>query len=195
MCLEQDTILELLHMSCPENFGCSSQLRKFVAGFRFYSSFTKYTNTCAHKTAGSHSGTSARTHAPPSSSRYSPCMPLSQMESLMHCEGHRWLAGRDSIGAAAMTPLGRLGRQWNQTGLICPQDWRYQQPQSLLRMRSLSRPSPDLYHTWTKVSGSVAAWVSECKVVGVCVWTSAIVGEAFECEWMSVCVLYLPSTL
>lgn len=43
----------------------------------------------------------------------------------MDFKGHQRLAARDSICAAAMTPLGRLGRQWNQTGLIFPQDWRY----------------------------------------------------------------------
>lgn len=43
----------------------------------------------------------------------------------MILKGHQWLTECDNISAAAMTPLGRLGRQWNQTGLIRPQDGHY----------------------------------------------------------------------
>lgn len=36
----------------------------------------------------------------------------------MDFKGHRWLAGRDSISAAAMTPLGGLGRWSRRTDAI-----------------------------------------------------------------------------
>lgn len=68
----------------------------------------------------------------------------------MDFKGHRWLAGRDSISAAAMTPLGQLGRQWNQTGANLPAGLTLSAGSSLLRMRSLSRPSTDPYRARTK---------------------------------------------
>lgn len=79
------------------------------------------------------------------------------------------------------------------------------QVSSLLRMRSLSRPSPDPYHAWTKklsVCWSVRA--SECKVVGVFELRRLLgrLSKAFKRMCVcggglhsTVCKLYLPSTL
>lgn len=93
-----------------------------------------------------------------------PLRTLNQMESSMDSKGHRWLAGPDSIIAAAMTPLGRLGVEsdWNNqtAGLTLSAG------SSLLRMRSLSRPSPDLYRCWTKSECVLDVRVCGCKLVG-----------------------------
>lgn len=63
MCLEQDTIPELLHLSCSENFVVlgSSQLSKCVAGSDFIHHL-KNTQTHSHTKPQAHTQTTARTH-------------------------------------------------------------------------------------------------------------------------------------
>lgn len=107
----------------------------------------------------------------------------------MDFKGHRWLAGRDSISAAAMTPLGRLGRRWNQTGLICPQDWRYR----LAHLCWEWDPSHDLHQIFitfgqkTRVCvwacGLKAVWVGEAAAG---VWTLETVWKPVKGFWVCV---------
>lgn len=88
----------------------------------------------------------------------------------MDFKGHQRLAARDSICAAAMTPLGRLGRQWNQTGLIFPQDWRYR-PAHLCWEWD---PSLDLHQIFIapahtkKTSVCQSLWTGSSQRVGEC---------------------------
>lgn len=91
------------------------------------------------------------------------------------------------------------------TGAVVESDWAnlpaglmLSPVSSLLRMRSLSRPSPDPYLAWTKKKKLSVCWsvrASECKVVGVFELRRSLgrLSKAFKHACVCMCACWWPT--
>lgn len=133
--------------------------------FRFCSlqKIKKYTNPRTRRTTSSRSDIRTHTHNP----RRLHTIPVHDIELNGIFNGLQGSsAAGDSIIAAAMTPLGRLGRQWNRTGITWPQDWHYQQAHLCCEWD----PFHDLHQILITLGQKRSVVVGVCESVDVKLW-------------------------